>query len=363
MTRKITGMVLLFISMQGMAQQIPLKAAKWEFASDKVKFLTYRDVPAMQLTDRDSHALLKGPEFADGTIEYDIEPVGDDFTSMYFRRANAKEKECFYFRTPFAGQPYAPQGVQYTPFIDEVNLWDMLYQFQGNAPFDKGRWNHVKLIISGKQMRAYVNHQPVLYIPYLEGNTNHGAIAFSGQAYIANLVIRYGETEGLSPVPGTDPTFNDPRYLRKWQISKPDSLPHEHYILNGFPKQLSWDSIIAERRGLVNLTRQFGKSHTRRIVWLKTTIQAQAAGMKKISLGFSDDVWVYVNGQPVYLDKNRYGTPLAKVPAGRCSLDNASFYLPLKAGNNELVIGVANDFFGWGLIARMDDLDGIQLEQ
>ncbi|MGN7821431.1 hypothetical protein ACTJJB_14965 [Chitinophaga sp. 22536] len=362
MTRKITGMVLLFISMQGVAQQIPLKENRWEFAPDKVRFLTHRDMPAMQLTAPDSHALLKGPDFTDGTIEYDIEPLGDDFSSMYFRRADAKEKECFYIRTPFAGQPHAPQGVQYAPFIDEVNLWDLLYQFQGNAPFDKGKWNHVKLVISGRQMRAYVNHQPVLAIPYLEGNTDRGAIAFGGQAYIANLVIRRGDTEGLSPVPGVDPTFNDPRYLRKWLVSKPDSLPHELNILTGLPKQTTWDTITAERRGLINLTRQFGKSHTRRIVWLKTTIQAQAAGMKKISLGFSDDVWVYVNGQPVYLDKNRYGTPLAKVPAGRCTPDNTSFYLPLKAGNNELVIGVANDFFGWGLIARMDDLDGIQLE-
>ncbi|QJB33055.1 hypothetical protein HF329_17720 [Chitinophaga oryzae] len=361
MKRKITWVALLFTGMQAMAQQIPLKAGKWEFIPGKVQFLTHRDVPAMQLTAPDSHALLKGPDFADGTIEYDIEPFGDNFTAMYFRRANAGEKECFYFRTPFAGNAYAPQGVQYVPYIDEVNLWDMLYHFQGNASFDKGRWNHVKLVISGRQMRAYVNHQPVLQVPYLEGNTSRGGIAFDGQAYIANLVIKPGETEGLSPIPGNDPTFNDPRYLRKWLVSKPDSLPHELDMLRDFPKQVSWDSIAAERRGLINLTRQFGKSSTRRIVWLKTTIQAQAAVMKKIHLGFSDDVWVYLNGQPVYLDKNTFGTPLAKVPAGRCTTDNTSFYLPLKAGANELVMGVANDFYGWGIIARMDDLEGIRL--
>ncbi|MBC9932151.1 hypothetical protein [Chitinophaga qingshengii] len=366
MTRKIAGMVLLFFSMQVKAQssgQIPLKAAHWEFAPDKVRFITHRDVPAMALTSVNSQAILKNLDFRDGTIEYDIEPVGDDFTAIYFRRADNKEKECFYFRTPRAGKPHAPQGVQYAPFLDEVNLWDLYYQFQGPADFDRNRWNHVKLIISGRQMRVFVNHQPVLEIPYLEGNTDHGGIAFDGQAYIANLVIKPGVTAGLSPVPGLDPTFSDARYLRKWLVSQPDSMPHEPDILRDFPSpKATWSPLIAERRGLVNLTRQFGKSVTPRLVWLKTTIQADSAQLKKISLGFSDDIWVYVNGAPVYADKNRFGTPMAKVPAGRCTLENTSFYLPLKTGNNELVIGVANNFFGWGLIARMDDIEGILLE-
>ena len=36
--------------------------------------------------------------------------------------------------------------------------------------------------------------------------------------------------------------------------------------------------------------------------------------------------------------------------------------LPLVEGENEILIGVANYFFGWGLIARLDDTEGILLE-
>jgi hypothetical protein len=35
--------------------------------------------------------------------------------------------------------------------------------------------------------------------------------------------------------------------------------------------------------------------------------------------------------------------------------------LPLKAGDNEVAVAVANDFFGWGLILRLDDVKGVQL--
>jgi hypothetical protein len=50
-----------------------------------------------------------------------------------------------------------------------------------------------------------------------------------------------------------------------------------------------------------------------------------------------------------------------KTPRGRVSLDNSSFSLPLKAGPNELLIGVGNDSFGWGIVARFDENNGLKL--
>jgi hypothetical protein len=71
---------------------------------------------------------------------------------------------------------------------------------------------------------------------------------------------------------------------------------------------------------------------------------------------------VFVNGRFLYVDKNLYGQPIMKEPDGRCSVENASFILPLNAGNNELLIGVANDFYGWGIIARLDSMEGIAID-
>jgi hypothetical protein len=36
--------------------------------------------------------------------------------------------------------------------------------------------------------------------------------------------------------------------------------------------------------------------------------------------------------------------------------------VPLDAGDNELLVGVANDFYGWGIVARLDSLAGLTLD-
>ncbi len=171
--------------------------------------------------------------------------------------------------------------------------------------------------------------------------------------------------EGLSPEPGIDPVANDPRYIRKWLINEPLATDQgidfsDEYV----PKpETKWEVISAERRGLINLTRKFGKTTGRRIVWLKATINSEKDQDKMLRFGFSDEVWVMINNKPLYLDKNLYNTPMAKIPDGRCSIENSTIRVPLKKGENQLMIGVANFFYGWGIVARFDDLGGIQLEK
>lgn len=369
MTKTAGIFILLLLTHGAYAQQqstikVSLRPDKWEYQPNKVEFLTYQSVPAMKILASNAPAVLKDIDFKDGTIEYDIDPVDPYFTSFYFRRQSKDNNECFYFRTAASGQPDA---VQYAPVIKKINLWDMLYHYQSAASFQRGQWNHVKLVVSGKQLKAYVNNHLTLQVPRLEGDVTSGALAFDGQAIIANLVIRPGHTEGLSPTAGADVTDNDPRYIRKWQVSPAIRTPEKV----DFGAQLlpdsatTWENIEAERRGLINLTRKFGGTdpRARRVVWLKTNIISDSMQVRKLNMGFSDEVWIFINGRPLYVDKNLYGAPLSKQPDGRCSLENTAFNLPLQKGNNEVMIGVANDFYGWGIIAQLDRLDKITLQQ
>lgn len=335
---------------------VAMKADNWTTQHDTVEFLTWRSVPAMKVMR--GTALLKDIDFSDGTIEYDMEPLNNAFVTVFFRQQSADERECFYFRTYAAANNAAIDAIQYAPYLGSVNMWDMLPHYQGNASFQREKWNHVKLVISGKQMWVYVNDsaRPALKIPRLEGSTAHGGIAFEGQAFISNLVIKPGQTEDLSPLEGPDPTDNDPRYLRDWKVSSPLATRDIDFTNAFIPgKDAAWEPIWAERRGLVNLTRKFGPSKERRIVWLKTNIHTTRDESRKLNLGFSDEVWVFINGKYVYVDKNLYGMPLSKIPDGRCSIENSAFNLPLKEGDNELLIGVANSFYGWGIMARLDN--------
>ena len=73
-------------------------------------------------------------------------------------------------------------------------------------------------------------------------------------------------------------------------------------------------------------------------------------------------MWVFVNGKQVYADKNFFDSEaLRKAPDGRCSLENGSFTLTLEAGDNEVVVAIADNFFGWGLMLRLDDPAGVRL--
>lgn len=341
-----------------------MTADRWEFTPGKVAFQDVNGVPAMKIVARREQVIPKDVNFSNGTIEYDVQPEDPGFNGIYFRRQSKAECEYFYLRTGEAGNPLAIDAIQYAPIMDTVLLWDMLPWYQGPASFKKGEWNHIKLVISGMQMLVYVNdmHRPVLEVPRLEGNKTEGGLAFDGLSAIANLVVRPAVTEGLPAVEGFDPTHQDPRYLLNWKMSLPVSLPkgRELTAADTLAPGSAWENITAERRGLVNLTRRLGKSQSRRCVWLKKTIRVATAQTRRVSLGFSDEVWVFINGQLDYVDKNIYMDPIRKEPDGRCSLENASFNLPLKAGVNEILIGVANDFYGWGIIARLDTVEGME---
>lgn len=356
--KKLTGLLLIFSTLQVAAQQTKLTAEHWDFKPNTVEFVTYKGVPSMKIASKDEQVVLKNLDFADGTIEYDMEPTDANFTAIYFRQSSKQETECFYFRTSRAGNSNAGDAVQYAPFLKGVNLWDMLPAYQSSASFERNKWNHVKLVISGKQMLVYVNNRITLQIPCLEADSQHGGIAFDGGIIISNLIIKRGQTEGLSPVAGIDLTDNDVRYLRKWSLGKVIKTLEE-----APPKDSIWDNITAERDGLINLTRLFGESKEKRFVWLKTNIHAATSQVRTLKLGFSDDIVVLINGRYLYVDKNQYGSPISKFPDGRCSLENSILNVPLMAGDNELLVGLSNYFYGWGIIARFDKLDGLEIEK
>ena len=83
---------------------------------------------------------------------------------------------------------------------------------------------------------------------------------------------------------------------------------------------------------------------------------------KKVDIGWTRELWVFVNGKLVYADKNLFESEEArKYPDARCSLENGSFTLPLEAGDNEVAVAIANNFFGWGLKMRVANPEGVHL--
>ena len=119
----------------------------------------------------------------------------------------------------------------------------------------------------------------------------------------------------------------------------------------------------AER--LVNFSRQYGRplpEPNRAVAWVKTTITSDRKQTKKVDIGWTRELWVFVNGKQVYADKNFFESEDArKYPDARCSLENGSFTLPLEAGDNEVAGSNRDNFFGWGMKLRLPDPEGVHL--
>lgn len=366
---------------QSDAMHIPMTPDRWEAEPGRVTFITHKGVPAMrvqapgpgELFTGAAQAVLKDVDFADGTIEFDMAITDYFLAGVYFRRADASTGEVFYLRTHRADDPTGVDGVQYTTLTKGVALWDLHPHFQGPARFKKDDWNRIKLVISGAQMYVYVNdlERPALIVPQLVGEASRGSIAFEGGGIFANLVVTPDATEDVPSAPGFDPTQQDPRYLRNWQVTTPTELPLGHELVSANATAIysdylptentSWEPIEAEYGSLLNLSRRFGQGDSRRVVWLKQTLTVEVNQIRYMDLGFSDEVWVLLDGRLVYVDKNMYGHPIMKDPFGQISISDGRFALPLTAGEHELLIGVANSFFGWALLAKIDQIDGVAL--
>ena len=125
-----------------------------------------------------------------------------------------------------------------------------------------------------------------------------------------------------------------------------------------------WKAISTERGGLVNLSREYGLPlhGDRAVAWLKATIASDVKQTKKVEIGWTREVWVFVNGKLVYAGKNLFDSEGSrKAPDGRCSLENGAVMLPLEAGTNEVAVALANNFFGWGLMLRLVDPEGVHV--
>lgn len=349
-----------------------MNPSAWELNGQPAKFLTYLGQASLFIDDGgtantgSNTVTVKDLEFANGTIEYDIAFTEKTrFTAIHFRRKDDANSEHFYLRGPWRNDPNINTGIQYAAVLKGVNIWDLSEAYQSNADMVAAGWNHVKLVVKDRQLLAYVNDMttPALYVPLMDGDWTKGAVTFDGSAYLANLTITPNVTPGLAGAEGFDPTINDSRFLRNWQVTAPANLPTGQEPTPAMlPKETTtWSTISAERHGLVNLSRRFGATPQgeRRMVWLKTTVTASKEQVRKLDFGFSDEVYVYLNGKPLYQDKNLYNTPGMKTPRGRCSLENSRIDLPLAEGDNDLLIGVTNFFFGWGIMARLDDSQGL----
>lgn len=313
-------------------------------------------------------AVLKDINFSDGTIEFDVNTIGRGAPGIVFHQQDDGNFELLYLR-PDPNCPAFRACIQYAPQTHGVLLWDFFPQYENRAPLRENGWNHIKMVVSGRRMNVFVNDSPspTLAVGRLEGDAMNGGLRLQGPGTFANMVITPGAVDGLSPEPQKDPLNEDHGLVRNWRLSMYSALANgKDPTYNEMPGSIQkWKTISTERNGLVNISREYGRplaEPNRSVAWLKTTITSDRSQTKKVDIGWTREVWVFVNGKLVYADQNLFESDEArKTPDGRCSLENGAFALPLQSGENEVAVALANNFFGWGMMLRLHDPDGIHL--
>jgi hypothetical protein len=373
MLRAMAGMcafTIFSLSVPGAraAESIPITigmtADRWQ-VKENAEFLRQLGFFHGLMRLNSGNAVLKDVTFSDGTIEFDVNTIGRGAPGIAFRQQDDDNFELLYLR-PDPNCPAFRACIQYAPQTHGVLLWDLFPQYQTRAPLRENGWNHIKMIVSGRRMQVFVNDaaSPTLEVGRLEGDAMQGGLRLQGPATFANMVITPGAVNGLAPEPAKDPLQSDRAVVRQWRLSAFSALPNgKEPVYDEVPGATTeWKTIGIERNGLINLSREYGKplrEPNRAVAWLKTTITSDRKQTKKVAIGWTREVWVFVNGKQVYADKNLFDQESArKFPDGRCSLENGAFTMDLEAGDNEVVVALANNFFGWGLMMRLADPEG-----
>src|SRR5690349_23420000 len=101
--------------------------------------------------------------------------------AIAIRQQDENNFELLYLR-PDPACPAFSACIQYAPATHGVMLWDLFPQYQSRAPLRDTGWNHVRMVISGRRMRVFVNDvtTPTLDIGRLEGDAVTGRLRLQG---------------------------------------------------------------------------------------------------------------------------------------------------------------------------------------
>ena len=309
------------------------------------------------LVKNSTQIMRTGVEFADGTIEFDMAPMAQgNFVGIIFRRESFGNHENVYLRLHRSGLYNA---VQYAPRLNFSPTWQLYPEFNAIAEFPRMQWTHVRVEVRGTAMEIYVNNQaaPVLVVARLRGATEKGTVAFWGRvnnkpaewaAAISNISIRPAAAPTSARVAPSAPPAGT---LVSWELAGP--IKAEAGSITMLPEIKDWRRVGVEESGLVNINRALRGTPGRTTALARTTVNAAEAHRALLELGYSDDVTVFLNGQPVYSGVNgfesRHPEYMGFVKAGY-----ENIFLNLRAGENEIVLAVTEDQrFGWGFVARL----------
>ena len=377
----LAALVLIACSAPSLAVQVgqtlsvPPDSPRWELEG-QAKTAEYQGRKCLFLDG--GAAILKDFEMRDGVLDVDVAtPAIRGFFGFDFRiddkGANYEE---VYLRQHKSG---LPDAMQYTPVLNTGRNWQIYSGpgFTGAVDIPKDAWFHLRLEVTGAQAKLFVKDmdKPALVMDDLKSGVQKGQVALyvlTGATYFSNFEVR------------TTPDATWERHLpampantlTKWSLSPSyDALARnlEHPLSPAENAAIQWQDVEAEPPGFVVIYRYREAPHPRvtfqgdfskrlepqpgmKVVYARTNINSDRDQVKKLFLGYSDDVSVFLNGKILYRGRSAQGF---RDPGflGIVNPENDAVYLPLRKGSNELMLAVSELGGGWGFICRLESLE------
>lgn len=322
-------------------------------------------------------ATVNDLELRDGVIDMDVATSATrGFFGLQFR-IDSVNGEYVYLRQHKSG---LPDAMQYTPVLNTGLNWQ-LYNgtgFTGAVDIPRDRWFHLRLEVTGAQARLYVTDmgKPALVMSDLKSGIRQGQVALAdllGATCFSNVEIRpTADAPWERHLPAMPPGI-----LVQWSLSPVyDALQRdlERPLSPSERAGIKWQEVKAEPPGIVAIYRYREAPHPRvsfqgdftkrlepqpgmKVLYARTSIPSDQEQVKKLYLGYSDDVSVFLNGKILYRGRSAQGF---RDPGflGIVNPENDAVYLPLRKGSNELLLAISELGGGWGFIGRLVDVGG-----
>lgn len=337
------------------------------------------DVRPGRHADRDAFLLRTGSAhhrdlvFTEGTVAFEVSGTEERaFLGVLLRRGPDGDAENVYLRLH---KSRLPDAVQYTPSYRGQGQWQLYHgpSATARARFTPGAWQPVRIEVRGSQAAVFVGKggTPRLVVDRLHtGRASGGLVLWANQpgadadapltAAVSRLRVLPDSTTYDFPPPSAGTAL--PGAIRAWGLSP--SFPVEVPDAGGAPPEIApdrWRTVQTDATGLLPLDRHLdraeGGAGSGALAALRLTADRERT--VRLKLGYSDNVTVFLNGRPLVTGRFPFSHNFPR-RQGLLTPDQATVYLRLRPGTNQLLLLVSETAFGgWGLLGRIEDRTGL----
>lgn len=274
-------------------------------------------------------------------------PGPEGFVGLVFGARDTGNYELVYISP---GSSTTPGEIQYDPIMNGSSTWQIYNGpvYQAPVAFPAGQWTKFALEVQPHGVAVYIGEttSPSLVITNLQHGPAQGRVGFWGNlpGYIRNLSV-----EPIQPpsIPSTEPDLRrlaQESFITEWHVSEPYALERSDDSMKG------WTVATVEENGCLNMNRLYAAAE-KGAVQAKCRFELAEASESVLSLGFSDAVRLWINGENVYEGDTRWDPPRSD---GRIRPDHVSIPVRWRKGLNSILVEVENHetMFGWGVAVK-----------